>query len=85
MGLFRNFASQTRKPGGFLGKMMLSGMNPGHARLADWGMSHLPVITPDAVVDLGCGAGRNAGELLKRYPVAHVTAIDYSSLSVAKR
>ncbi len=41
MGLFRNYVSQTRKPEGFLGKMMLSGMNSGHAKLADWGLSHL--------------------------------------------
>lgn len=34
--------------------------------------------------DLGCGGGRNAGELLKKYPDAHVTAVDYSDLSVAK-
>lgn len=84
MGLFRNFVSQTRKPEGFLGKMMLTGMNSGHAKLADWGMTHLPSIVPDSVVDLGCGAGRNAGELLKKYPKAHVTAIDYSPLSVEK-
>ena len=35
-------------------------------------------------MDLGCGGGRNAGELLKKYPKAHVTAIDYSGLSVEK-
>ena len=35
-------------------------------------------------MDLGCGGGRNAGELLKKYPKAHVTAIDYSDLSVEK-
>ena len=35
-------------------------------------------------MDLGCGGGRNAGELLKKYPKAHVTAIDYSELSVEK-
>jgi ubiquinone/menaquinone biosynthesis C-methylase UbiE len=34
--------------------------------------------------DLGCGAGRNAGELLKKYPQANVTAMDYSALSVQK-
>lgn len=84
MGLFKNFVSQTRKPEGFLGKMMLSGMNSGHARMADWGMSYLPPLVPQKAVDLGCGAGRNAGELLKRYPTAHVTAIDYSPLSVEK-
>ena len=84
MGLFKDYVSQTRKPEGFLGKMMLSGMNSGHAKLADWGFTHLPAITPAIVADLGCGGGRNAGELLKKYPKAHVTAIDYSDLSVGK-
>jgi len=84
MGLFKNYVSQTRKPEGFLGKMMLSGMNSGHAKMADWGFAHLPEITPAKTADLGCGGGRNAGELLKMFPKAHVTAIDYSELSVAK-
>ena len=84
MGLFKKFVSQTRKPDGFLGKMMLSSMNSGHAKMADWGFSHLPDISPENAVDLGCGAGRNMGELLKRYPKAHVTGVDYSDLSVEK-
>ena len=37
MGLFKKLVSQTRKPAGFLGKVMLSGMNSGHAAMADWG------------------------------------------------
>lgn len=84
MGLYKDFVGQTRKPEGFLGKMMLSGMNSGHAKLADWGFTHLPDIDPEKAVDLGCGGGRNAGELLRKYPKAHVTAIDYSALSVEK-
>ena len=84
MGLFKSFVSQTRKPEGLLGKMMLSGMNSGHAKLADWGFAHLPAITPEKAVDLGCGGGRNVGELLKKYPKAHVTGVDYSELSVEK-
>ncbi len=84
MGLFKKFVNQTRKPKGFLGKLMLRSMNAGHAQLSDWGMEHLPALTPVHVVDLGCGGGRNAGELVKRYPDAHVTAIDYSELSVEK-
>ena len=84
MGLFKKFVSQTRKPDGFLGKMMLSSMNSGHAKMANWGFSHLPNISPENAVDLGCGAGRNVGELLKRYPKAHVTGVDYSDLSVEK-
>ena len=84
MGLFKSFVSQTRKPEGFLGKMMLSGMNSGHAEMADWGLSYLPPVRASEVVDLGCGGGRNAGELLKKYPDANVTAVDYSDLSVSK-
>lgn len=84
MGLFKDYVSQTRNPEGFLGKLMLGGMNAGHAKLADWGFTHLPAITPENAVDLGCGGGRNAGELLKMFPEAHVTAIDYSALSVGK-
>ena len=84
MGLFKDFVSQTRKPAGFLGKMMVNGMNGGHAKMADWGMSHLKSIAPQEIVEIGCGGGRNAGELLKKYPSAHVTAIDYSDVSVSK-
>ncbi len=84
MGLFKNYVSQTRKPEGFMGKMMLKGMNSGHARMADWGLSHLPAIHPGEITDLGCGGGRNAGELLDRYSGSHVTAVDYSELSVEK-
>ena len=84
MGLFKNYVSQTRKPEGTLGKMMLSGMNSGHAKMADWGLAYLTVSSPEEIADLGCGGGRNAGELLKKYPGAKVTAVDYSELSVAK-
>ncbi len=84
MGLFKKFVSQTRKPEGFLGKVILGGMNSGHAAMADWGFAHLPPVEPQKAVDLGCGGGRNAGELLKKFPGAHVTAIDYSDLSVEK-
>lgn len=84
MGLFKNYVSQTRKPEGLLGKLMLGGMNGGHAKLADWGMSHLDIAAPAAIAELGCGGGRNAGELLKKYPSAHVTALDDSALSVEK-
>ena len=84
MALLRKFFNQTRKPEGFLGKLMLSGMNSGHAKLADWGFEHLPELTVSQAVDLGCGGGRNAGELLKKFPTAQVTAIDYSALCVEK-
>jgi len=84
MGLYRKFVNQTRKPEGFLGKVMVNGMNGGHAKMADWGMSHLPKIKPTELLEVGCGGGRNAGELMKKFPAAKMTAIDYSEVSVGK-
>ena len=84
MELLNRFFAQTRKPEGFLGKLMVNGMNGGHAKLADWGMQFLPENVPKKIVEIGCGGGRNAGELLKKYPASHLTAIDYSPVSVAK-
>lgn len=84
MGLYKKFVNQTRKPEGTMGKMMVNGMNSGHAKMADWGMTHLPEINPSKILEVGCGGGRNAGELAKKYPSAKVTAVDYSDVSVAK-
>ena len=84
MGLFKDYVSQTRRPEGFLGKMMLRGMNSGHAKMADWGIGALKDISPEMIAELGCGGGRNAGALLNRFASAHVDAIDYSPLSVEK-
>lgn len=82
MGLFKRYINQTRKPAGALGKLMLRGMNRGHAKLADWGLTQLPDLAPAEILELGCGGGRNAGVLLQTYPTARVTAVDYSALSV---
>lgn len=82
MGIFKNYINQTRKPEGFLGKIMIKGMNSGHAKMADWDLDHLKIASPKEVIDIGCGGGRNAGELLKKFPQARVTAIDYSPLAV---
>ena len=84
MAVLKKFFNQARRPSGILGKLMLTGMNPGHAKLADWGFAHLPQIEVSAAVDLGCGGGRNIEVLLRKYPKAHITGTDYSELSVQK-
>ena len=84
MGLFKKYINQTRKPEGALGKLMLQGMNSGHAKLADWGLEQLPALSPAEILELGCGGGRNAGALLRAYPAARVTAVDHSALSVER-
>lgn len=53
MGLFRKFFNQTRKPEGFLGKILIKGMNSGHAKTADWGMSQLQAAAPERIMEIG--------------------------------
>lgn len=84
MGLLKKFFNQTRKPEGFLGRMMIRGMNSGHAQMAEWGLSHLPASDFAEILEIGCGGGKNADELLKKYPASKVTAIDFSSVAVEK-
>ena len=85
MGLLSKFFSNTRKPEGFFGRMMVNGMNGGgHARLAEWGLSHLTLTADANVLDVGCGGGANVARLLKRCPKGTVTGIDYSPVSVKK-
>ena len=84
MGLMKKYFNNTRKPEGFSGKMMIFGMNVGHASVSKWGLSCLPKLEPEAILELGCGGGKNVQRLLKMYPEASVTALDYSEVSVQK-
>ena len=87
MGILKQFFNNTRKPNGWMGKMMVRGMNQGHAAVSDWGLSYFPVVqkaSHSMIADFGCGGGRNTAELLKRFPEARVTALDYSKVACDK-
>ncbi len=84
MGFYKKMVNMCRKPEGFWGKMMLNGMNSGHAKAADWGIENFPRIRPKRILEIGCGGGRNAARLLEVYPSAHLTGIDYAQASVDK-
>ena len=78
-----SFFQNTRKPAGFGGKLMVKGMNSGsHARLAEWGLSHLEIAEDAKVLDAGCGGGANVKRLLERVPNGYVYGLDYSEISV---
>ncbi len=64
VGLLKKYFNQTRKPEGKLGRLMISGMNSGHAKLTDWGFTQLPEIPVKKAVDLGCGGGRSRRGML---------------------
>lgn len=84
MGLYRKFVGNTRKPEGLLGRLMVAGMNSGHAALADWGCQSLEEESFSMILDIGCGGGANVKRFLQRCPQAHVTGVDYSAVSVEK-
>ena len=85
MGLLSKIFSNTRKPEGFFGRLMVAGMNGGsHAAMATWGLDKVSVPQEGEILDIGCGGGANLARLLTRSKDAKVTGVDYSPVSVAK-
>lgn len=85
MGLLSKIFSNTRKPEGFWGRMMVAGMNGGsHAAMASWGLDLANVSAEGEILDIGCGGGANLSRLMDRSLRAKVTGVDYSSVSVDK-
>ena len=85
MGLLSKIFSNTRKPEGLFGRLMVNGMNGGgHAKLAEWGLKELYISENADILDVGCGGGANIARLLRYAPKGRVTGIDYSPVSVKK-
>ena len=85
--MFNWFFQHTRRPEGFWGRVMLKGMNKGHASISNWGMSYLDLKKDYVVLDVGCGGGANIKEFLKKCIEGFVYGIDYSkdSVEISKR
>ena len=62
------FFTNTRKPEGLGGRLMVAMMNWGHAPVARWGRSFLRLKAGATILDLGCGGGANLAVLLKLCP-----------------
>lgn len=83
MSFLRSVMQNARKPDGIAGRLMLWGMNWGHASRGKWGREHVSP-APDAHgLDIGCGGGANLAQLLKTCPKGRVCGIDFSAESVA--
>ncbi len=84
-GLLSKIFSNTRKPQGFFGRLMVAGMNGGsHASMATWGLEKADIPQAGEILDIGCGGGANIARLLARSKEAKVIGADYSPVSVAK-
>jgi len=85
MGFLSKLFSNTRKPEGFWGRMMVAGMNGGsHAAMASWGLDLANVPADGEIIDIGCGGGANLARLMERSVCAKVTGVDHSPVSVEK-
>lgn len=85
MGILSKIFSNTRKPEGFWGRMIVAGMNGGgHAMMAGWGMELVSIPQEGAILDIGCGGGGNLQRLMQRSAGAKVNGVDYSPVSVEK-
>lgn len=84
MSFAKRFFQNASRPEGFLGRLMLNGMNLGHAKVTAWGLSLLEGLAPQTVLDCGCGGGRFLNLMLKKHPNAKGCGLDYSEASVKK-
>jgi ubiquinone/menaquinone biosynthesis C-methylase UbiE len=74
---------QCRKPSGFFGRFILWDMNRHHAKLTDWGLSHVSIDKSATILDVGCGGGRTISKLASLASSGKIHGIDYSEDSVA--
>ena len=71
-----------RNPQGEIGLETLKEMNEHHRPLSEWALSNLPEITPDSILDIGCGGGMMISLLAEKYDGALVAGIDISETAV---
>ena len=82
MGLKQTLLNQVRKPNGKLGRVIATGMNKGHAKLAKWGFSNF-LIEPNYIIrDIGCGGGGNIKRFAEIITDGKVYGIDYSETAI---
>jgi len=74
---------QCRKPAWWLGRLIVRNMNVRHARLTNWGLSHVPLEKSFTMLDVGCGGGRTIDTLASAATDGKVYGVDYSPASVA--
>ena len=78
MGPFQKFVMQCRKPSGRIGKFVGRSMNFGHAKVRQWGLSHISIPANSCVLDIGCGGGKTIKEMASSVSKGKVYGIDYS-------
>jgi ubiquinone/menaquinone biosynthesis C-methylase UbiE len=76
-------ARQCRRPSDRAGRTVLQRMNVSHARVTQWGLSHVAIGEDLTILDVGCGGGRTVDRLASIATRGKVYGVDYSEASVA--
>jgi len=82
MGIKQTLLNQVRKPNGKLGRVIATGMNKGHAKLAKWGFSNFLIEPNYVILDIGCGGGGNIKYFAEIITDGKVYGIDYSETAI---
>lgn len=80
--IINSILQNTRMPKGFFGRIILRGMNKGHASLSRWGLSQIEWKSDWTILDIGCGGGANLKRMADFCPQGKIYGIDISSESV---
>ena len=76
------FRDNFGNPQGFIGRLMLSGMNMGHSPMAKWAFTQFDVPDDGKLVDIGCGGGFNIRRLLERSRTVLFTGSIFPALAL---
>jgi len=82
MSLGHTLLRQCGKPTGWFGRVTLWSMNRRHAKVTEWGLSHVSVRKDDTVLDVGCGGGATVARLSALASGGRIYGVDYSEDSV---
>ena len=76
--IINSILQNTRMPEGFFGRIILRGMNKGHASLSRWGLSQIEWKSAWALLDIGCGGRANQTRLAAFCQRGKIYGIDIS-------
>lgn len=69
-------------PTGKRGRETLDHMNEHHRPLTEWALSQFPRISPDSILDIGCGGGMMISLLAEKFPESRICGVDISEDAV---
>ena len=82
MSVMSKVLGQCRKPTGWLGRIVVRGMNLGHSKMTNWGLGHISIRKNDTILDVGCGGGGTIRKLARTATEGKVYGVDYSEESL---